>query len=321
MSGIVDTLINAPEPWVRLRALTDLLGEATDAPSVKEARGAVASDTRILALVDDLKQWPQGPLSRAYDAKDALWRLAMLADFGLDRREPAIEALAANVLAAEAPDGGFLHGGFDHTRSWDSRPYICIAHVMTYALASFGYLGEPAVIRAYEQLTRWQREDGGWHPNARNLPGESGAGESSCPFGTINILRAVGVHPELRDSPMAARGVEWIFTCWERRHEPFRPVGFGIGTTWAKVQYPFVQYQLLKVVDTLSMLPAALPDPRFGEMLELLESRRDEAGWWRAESVNKPYAAFDFGARAASSAWITLVATRALKRSGRLGDG
>ena len=69
------------------------------------------------------------PLSRAYDPKDSIWKLGTLADSGLCRDDERIATLAEKIFAAQAEDGGFLHGGFDHTRSWHTRPYICISHV------------------------------------------------------------------------------------------------------------------------------------------------------------------------------------------------
>jgi hypothetical protein len=90
-------------------------------------------------------------------------------------------------------------------------------------------------------------------------------------------------------------------------------VGFGIGATWDKLQYPFVQYQRLKTMDTLARIPGVPADPRFGEMLADLDAKRRGDGFWAAESVNKPYAAFDFGQKKVGSAWITLVALRILR--------
>ena len=102
--------------------------------------------------------------------------------------------------------------------------------------------------------------------------------------------------------------------CWARRAEPFRPVGFGIGATWDKFQYPFVQYQLLKTVDALSSLPAARKDARFQEMLARLQVKQNADGHWLAEGINKPWSEFDFGQKKQPSAWITLLAVRAGQR-------
>ena len=80
----------------------------------------------MAALLAALDPWPPAkPSDRAYDPKDGIWKLATLADFGLRRDDPRIAALAERVFAAQADDGGFLHGGFDHTQSWhDPSVYV-----------------------------------------------------------------------------------------------------------------------------------------------------------------------------------------------------
>ncbi len=311
----INWLLTVEEPWVVYNTLLDLAGADADSAEVKVAYRAMQNHPRIAALTGDLETWPPDkPLSKAYDPKDSIWKLNTLADFGLRRDDKRIAAIAKRVLAAQAEDGGFLHGGFDHTQSWHTRPYICISHVMTYALTRFGYLDDPRLQKAYEQLIAWQRLDGGWHPNKLNLPGNEREAEPSCPFGTVNVLRAIVVNPDLHQSDAATRAVEFLLDCWERRAEPYRPVGFGIGTTWDKVQYPFVQYQLLKTVDTLVQAPAAHQDPRFREMMERLKGKQDLEGKWTAESTNKPWSDFDFGQKKQPSAWITFLAARIIMR-------
>jgi hypothetical protein len=315
---VIDWLVSSDEPWVVLNTRLDLLGQGEGEPEVKAAYQALKKNEMVADLLDDLKIWPQTqPLGRAYDPKDSPWKLSMLADFGLKREDKRVADFAAKVFAnqATAPvPSGFLHGGFDHTRSWDKRPYVCVSHVMTYALARFGYLGDARLDRAYEYLEEWQRLDGGWHPTQACLPGESREDEPSCPFGTVNVLRAVAANPVLRKSKTANRGVENVLTSWERRKEPYRPVGFGMGTTFGRLQYPFVQHQLLKTVDTLANFPAALGDKRFGEMLDVVTEKHTPDGFFKPEGVNKPFAEFDFGQKKVASPWITFLVTRASQR-------
>ena len=315
MNATLDWLLTSEEPWVVYNALCDLTGAARESSEARAAYQKMQSHPHIAALLTALDPWPpDNPLSKAYDPKDSLWKLNTLADFGLRRDDERIAALAERVFAAQAEDGGFLHGGFDHTRSWHTRPYVCLTHVMTYALARFGYEDDARLQRAYDHLTRWQRLDGGWHPNKLNLPGGERETEPSCPFGTVNVLRAVVARASLRESQIAERAAGFLLDCWERRAEPYRPVGFGIGSTWDKVQYPFVQYQLLKTADTLAYIPAACEDARFQEMLGRLEAKCGPEGKWIAEGINKPYSDFDFGQKKQPSAWITFLATRALIR-------
>ncbi len=308
--ALVDWLLGRPEPWVVFNTRTQLLGEAWEQPSVQEVYGALVNHPQVGQLLEGMSAWPQPePMKKAYDPKDALWKVQTLADFGLRRETPAIAALAGRILRAQAEEGGFLQGGFDHTHSWDKRPYACLTHVLTYSVTAFGYLDAAETQAAYAYLQRTQRLDGGWHPNRELLPGQARQAEASCPFGTLNTLRAVAVHPTLCRSEVARRGVEYLLTLWTRRGEPYRPVGFGIGTDFHKVQYPFVQYQLLKTVDTLRRFPFARSDPRLQEMTHVLLNKRGEDGFWKAEGVNKPWAAFDFGQKKEPSAWITLLLT------------
>lgn len=323
MKHVTEWLLTASEPWVVLNTRLDLLGQHEDEPEVRAAYSALKKDQRVAELLDEVKTWPQVQrLSRAYDPKDALWKLAMLADFGLKHDDKRIADVAKKVFAnqATAPaPSGFLHGGFDHTKSWDKRPYICISHVMTYALARFGYLDDKRLEKAYEHITAWQRLDGGWHPTEACLPGQDREQDPSCPFGTVNVLRAIAVHPTLKQSDVAYRGVEFVLMLWDRRDEPYRPVGFGMGSVFNRLQYPFVQHQLLKTVDTLSHFTVALGDRRFREMLAAIVEKETSEGTFRPEGTNKPYAAFDFGQKKTPSPWLTFLVARAQHRLDKFG--
>ena len=105
----------------------------------------------------------------------------------------------------------------------------------------------------------------------------------------MNVLRALVAHPQhWRASRWRTGRPTILLTCWARRAEPYRPVGFGIGTTWDKLQYPFVQYQLLKTMDTLTQVPGRAGDPRYQEMVARLGASAMPDGCWLAEGVNKP---------------------------------
>lgn len=315
---LIEWLLAQQEPWVVLNTRLDLLGQTADAPEVQAAYEALRQHERVADLLDALQVWPQGQrISKAYDPKDSLWKLAILADFSLKRDDERIATISEKVLDLQAEDPhppGFLHGGMDHTKSWDKRPYICISHVMTYALTRFGYLDDPRVQAAYDYIEAWQTLDGGWHPNEKNLPNGERAKEPSCPFGTVNVLRALAANPPLRESDTVRRGVENVLMLWQRREEPYRPVGFGMGSTFNKLQYPFVQHQILKTIDTLSNFPAALADGRFIDMLNTITDKQLPDHTFKTEGVNKPYADFDFGQKKQPSPWITFIIARSHHR-------
>lgn len=304
------SLATSNEPWTAYNALIDLQGAPITEPAVQSAYHDMQSHPLIAELIAALDVWPTGPLKGAYDPKDAIWKLGILADFGLTRDDPRITAIAERLFAAQADEGGFLHGGFDHTRTWNTRSYICIDHVQTYALARFGYLDDPRLARAYDHIISHQRLDGGWHPNDLNLPGGPREAEPSCPFGTLNVLRAVLANPMLRENEVTHRAADFLLNCYSRRDEPYRPVGFGIGSSWHKLQYPIVQYSILKTADTLSLVPNIGEDLRFQQMRSQLEEKQTTAHQYIPESINKPYASFSFGQKKLPSDWLSFLVER-----------
>lgn len=81
---LIEWLLTQEEPWVVLNTRLDLLGQTANAPEVQAAYEALQQHERMADLLDALQVWPQEQrISKAYDPKDSLWKLAMLADFGL----------------------------------------------------------------------------------------------------------------------------------------------------------------------------------------------------------------------------------------------
>lgn len=315
-NDVLDWLLAHNDPWVRYRTHIDLLGKTKEESDVRQIYGELTDHPRIRSLLEAVAEWPQPvQMKKAYDPSDTLWKIQTLADFGLERSVPEIASLSEKMLDAQAENGGFLQGGFAHTKSWNNRPYACVTHILTYALVCFGYLDDERLAKAVDYLQAWQRLDGGWHPNEKLLPGQSQQDDPSCPFGTVNTLRALSVLPELREGEAAHRAVMHVLGLWERRDEPYRPVGFGIGSTFRKLQYPFVQYQLLKTVDTLSNFSFAKADKRMHEMVKIIVEKQNEDGFWLAEGINKPWAEFDFGQKKQPSGWITFLALRSIRRT------
>jgi len=161
-----------------------------DEAGAEVARAEVASDLRVQALFDALRQWPPTPSAGALDAKDAIWKVTVLADFGLDRSDPRVADLAGRLLVAQGADGTFVHGGFNHTSTYDTRGYVCVTHAITGALARFGYSDEPAVRAAADAMLLAERLDGGWRPS-RQL--------------AIGTSRGKGAFMPVRDSERAPR--------------------------------------------------------------------------------------------------------------------
>lgn len=108
-------LTQSEEPWATYAALVDLENLDPADGRVRAARERLTVHPFVGDLIASLDTWPTQPLDGAYDPKDAIWVLSVIADFGMRRDDPRIAAIAERLLAAQAEDGGFLHGGFDHT--------------------------------------------------------------------------------------------------------------------------------------------------------------------------------------------------------------
>ena len=79
-------LLASPEPWVVYNSLVWLTEADPEGPEVRRAYKDMQADARIAALLADLDPWPPAkPMKQAYNPADSLWKLGMLADFGLQR--------------------------------------------------------------------------------------------------------------------------------------------------------------------------------------------------------------------------------------------
>ena len=93
---------------------------------------------------------------------------------------------------------------------------------------------------------------------------------------------------------------------------------FAMGTKFMKLKYPFVWYDILHVVDTLSRFNWVHGDRRFQEMCEIIFSKADHNGWYTPESVWMAYKGFDFTQKKQPSSMLTLAIMRIKKRLGLL---
>src|SRR5437868_7493995 len=85
-SRVVDKLLASGEPWVVYNTLLDLTGSDPAGVEAKAAYRQMQADPRVGSLIEALETWPPDkPLAKAYDPKDSIWKLGILADFGLRR--------------------------------------------------------------------------------------------------------------------------------------------------------------------------------------------------------------------------------------------
>jgi hypothetical protein len=84
---------------------------------------------------------------------------------------------------------------------------------------------------------------------------------------TLNVLMLLGQYERFRNDPGLNGAIGLLLTHWRKRTEPWRPYGFGIGSDFQKLKYPAVKYGILRVLDVLSLYPAAVTLPNTGRCL------------------------------------------------------
>jgi hypothetical protein len=313
-SPTIDWLLDS-DPSIRWQVMRDLL-DAPE-PEWKAERAKVETEgwgARLLALQDEDGQWAGGAfVPRDFDPREwkevgqpwtaTCFSLAQLREFGLD---PASES-ARRTVELIGVNARWDHDGQPY---WGGEVEECINGRTVADGAYFGVDVSPIV----ERLVGERQGDGGWNCERAN-----GSVVSSIDA-TINVLeglleyeKATGGAPESREARKS--GEEYLL-----KRNLFRRLGTGEP---ADVRFlSFIhpnrwRHDVLRALDyfrTAAMLTGAAPDPRLGEAIEHVRSRRLADGTWPLD-WNLPGRAWfevDDG-EGKPSRWVTLRALRVLR--------
>lgn len=313
-------LLEEGEPWVRYRVLTDLLGENEASPEVRGAREKMLASPKVRALVAECSEWPGAAITHHNDAKLLIHKLSVLADFGLTAEDPGIGSIINKVMQFQSPEGQFeslvlmpkpFGGSGEEMMSW----ILCDAPILLYALLEFGIDDHTAADKAIGHLIGLIRENGWPCAASQEFPKFKGPGkrEDPCPYATLISLKALLQAENRLDPGALEQGAETLLQHWERQ-QAGKLFMFGIGSTFRRPKYPFVWYDILHVLDTLSQQEQLQGDSRFQDMLEALLANADPHGRFKAGSVWMAWKDWSFGQKREPSPWITFLVLRILKR-------
>jgi hypothetical protein len=312
-SSAIDWLLRS-DPSIRWQVMRDLLD--TQEPEWSAERAKVATEgwgARLLSCQDGDGQWAGGAfLPEGFTAQE--WRdvgqpwtatvfaLSQLREFGLDPSSAparrAVELIGANSR-------------WDHAgeRYWDGEVEECINGRVVADGAYFGIDVSPIVGR----LLGERLADGGWNCERAN-----GSVRSSF-ASTINVLeglleyeRATGGTPESRraresgEEYLLERGLFRRLSTGEPADEQF--LSFLHPYRW--------HYDVLRALDyfrSAAGLTGAAPDPRLGDAIGHIRSRRRQDGTWPLDwsLPGRVWFELDEGA-GKPSRWVTLRAARVL---------
>ena len=150
-----------------------------------------------------------------------------------------------------------------------------------------------------------------------SLPKFKGPGPRGemCPYANLLVARALSVTPKGRSSIAAQRAAQAVLGHWTER-KTRRPFLFGMGTDFRKLKFPMVWYNLLHVVAALRSIDGVQNDPRYVEMIQILQDKLDAQGRATAESMYMIYREQEWANKRTPSRLLTILIHQLVK--GRL---
>ena len=302
------------DPSIRWQVMRDLLDAPQSSWEVERAKVETEGwGARLLSFEDADGRWAGG----AHFPADFVWggdepgqpwtatthSLSLLREFGFD---PASDRAQRMVELIEA-NARWEH---DAQPYWEGEVEPCINGITVANGTYFGVDLSPIV----QRLVGERLEDGGW-----NCEAENGSVRSSFAT-TINVLeglleyeRATGGTPESRASRLS--GEEYLL-----KRSLFRRLNTGepADERFLNLLNPSRwHYHVLRALDYFrasAALSGVDPDPRLGEAIDHLRSRRLKDGTWPLDWNPKGRTWFDVDdGQGEPSRWITLRVRRVLR--------
>ncbi|HEX2355351.1 MAG TPA: hypothetical protein VHI50_02675 [Micromonosporaceae bacterium] len=331
--SVIGALLASPEPSVRWKVRTQVLGEPADAREIVALREEIRRSPRARRLLAG--HAPGGRPPPAYAKwRGAHWVLASLADIGYPPGDRELHPLRDQVLDAwlkpryfhdvEAGSEAAAYRGRGvpvvqgRHRRCGSQQGNALWFLTTLGLAD-GRTGDLA-----ERLMHWQWPDGGWNCDRNPRADTSSFHETLLPMrGLAAHAAATGdVAASAAASAAARRAAEVFLT---RRLLYRASTGEPIDSSFARPAYPgYWHYDVLAGLKGMADLDL-LGDARCADALDVLESLRLPDGW---PALRRHYRSsgdslrdsVDWGGAGTRHAnpWVTADALAVLHAAGRL---
>jgi hypothetical protein len=289
------------EPWIKYNLNKIQNKENND--EFKE----LSHDTKIQRLIDECVSWPDPPIRRHNDASHPIHKIELLADLGLDIRDEWIKAISGLIERNRSKEGLF-QSNIELPRRWGGKKngelgwLLCDTPILLYSLLKFG-LNNKHTQDAARQLV-WLSEVNGWRCKG-SIPKFRGPGkkEDYCPYANLITLKALSL-TKYKDAESVKNGIDSHILHWENRQGK-KIYMFGIGSTFKKLKYPNIWYDILHVVEVLSRYPYAREYEAFWEMWEIIKNKQQPEGSFIPESIWRTWKNWSFGQKKEPSPWIT----------------
>ena len=320
MKGTIEWLLEG-EPFIEYRTRVDLLGQSENEPEVIQARKGMISQPGIQSILQELKNWPGTVLSSHKSASQPFHKLTFIADLGLTKQDLEVKEIVQKVFEHKSDEGPFQlptnvpkHFGGSGKNEWAWA--LCDAPVIIYALAKFGLEENEQVQKAVRYLAGLVRENGWPCAVSKELGKFRGPGRKGdpCPYATLVMLKMLLQFEEWRESEEAHVGAESLLDLWSKSRE-VHPYMFYMGTDFRKLKAPFIWYDILHVLETLSQFRWLKSHSRLQDMAQSVKSKANSEGKYTPESEWKAWKGWDFGQKKEPSRWLTFLVLRMLSRT------
>jgi len=284
--------------------------------SMAEIEKGARNDERIHSIIEELQCWPCYEIKSHKSVDHPLHKLSFLAELGFNADDPGCAEILEKIVSNQSDEGPFrilitipkqFGGSGIPMKTW----VLCDTPLVTYAAISLnGGEVNSAMRKAVDYLVS-RVSDNGWRCIASEELGSfrgPGRKDDPCPYATLLMLRLLSLTPIGEYHEAKQIGIQTIFDLWDRRMA-IKPYLFGMGSDFKKLKLPFVWYDILHVVDTLSRYPQARSDARFGEMYRIIVSKKREIGFI-PESVYQKSVAWDFGQKKTPSEFLNAAIER-----------
>ena len=304
MSNVLDWLLEAENPSVRYRTLTELLDVPAGDLQVQQSRAQISNSRpvqRIFAKMHPDGYWLHRGKGAGIEyamSSSTHFVLAYLAELGMDRQDERIARAVERYLSLTEPD-------VPNPQIWQMPPDYANHQSCLYAynLRTFvmlGYHDDPRIQTRIAVLLTDERFDGGYLCDRPSFK----ATTKSCIRGSTKALMAFAVLPELWETTRCHQVVDYFLRrrVLYRTRQPEKLVRDEL----VRASFPFViGGSLLEPLYALSRMGYG-QDERLHPAWAILESKRDEAG--RTILDWHPATLFDPGKKGQPNKWTTLYA-------------
>lgn len=299
-----DWLLEANDPSLRYRVLTELLDVPSDSLEALEARKTLMGTGPVATILS--KQEAEGNWGRKEDFyvrskyEGTVWNLILLSDLAADPKDERVHRAGGFILAwSQRSDGGFTHlGGPDGGRT-ASLP--CLTGNMAFSLIRSGFGQDPRMLVTYDHLRRLAETE---VTVFKKCP--------ACRSGAVKVLKALAeVPPNIIDERMRTAHSALA----ERVMDRCLPVSVDdkARPEWSKFGFPLMwNTDLLEILDALARISGR--DERMSQALDIILAQQDGYGRWPMVRNFPGRFLVTFERAGKPSRWSTFRALSMLKR-------